>query len=140
MNVHSSERDILYLMFSKPQILVIAFLLFSYTVLAQSNNNERQPRILLLLDGSSSMNYDWQPGQKRFDAAARIIIALMDSVYKVNKNVEFALRVYGHQYPSQNNNCYDTKLEVMFSKDNIEQMRMRLAHLSAMEYHPLHFH
>jgi len=126
-------------MFSKPQLLVIVFLLFCYNAIAQSNNDTRQPRILLLLDGSSSMSYEWQSGEKRFDAASRIIIALIDSVYKVNKNVEFALRVYGHQYPSQSNNCYDTKLEVMFSKDNIEQMRMRLANLYPIGVSPIAF-
>lgn len=121
------------------RLLVIVFVLFSICSVAQTGTDSRQPRILILLDGSSSMGYEWQSGEKRFDAASRIIISLIDSVYKVNKNVEFALRVYGHQYPSQLNNCYDTKLEVMFSKDNIEQMRLRLANLNAIGVSPIAF-
>lgn len=121
------------------RFLGIALLIFCFHTRAQTAGDVKQPRILLLLDGSSSMGYEWQQGEKRFDAAARIIISLMDSVYKVNKNVEFALRVYGHQFPAQANNCYDTKLEVMFSKDNIEQMRMRLADLRAIGVSPIAF-
>ncbi len=106
---------------------------------AQPVIKEKQPRILILLDGSSSMGYDWQAGEKRFSAASRIILGLMDSIYTANRNVEFALRVYGHQYPSQYNNCYDTKLEVMFSKDNWTQMSLRLASLNAIGVSPIAF-
>ncbi len=126
-------------MFFRKGLLLTTIILLSYVIHAQTANNIRQPRILILLDGSSSMSYEWQNGEKRFDAAARIIISLIDSVYKVNKDVEFALRVYGHQSPAQNNNCYDTKLEVMFSKDNIEQMRLRLANLNPIGVSPIAF-
>ncbi len=51
----------------------------------------------------------------------------MDSIYKINNKVEFGLRVFGHQHAAQENNCYDTKREVMFSKDNRTQMQLRLA-------------
>lgn len=117
---------------------VFALLFYCGTLFAQTKN-VKQPRILILLDGSSSMNYEWANGENRFHTASRIILALMDSMYKVNKDVEFALRVYGHQYPSQQNNCYDTKMEVMFSKDNIEQMGMRLENLHAIGVSPIAF-
>ncbi len=99
---------------------------------------DKQPRILILLDGSSSMGSEWGK-ETRFKAASHIITTLMDSLYKVNKDVEFALRVYGHQSPSQDNNCYDTKLEVMFSKDNLTQMTLRLAALRAVGVSPIAF-
>ncbi len=117
-------------------LLVLVFLSYCGTLFAQTEI-VKQPRILILLDGSSSMNYEWTKGESRFHTASRIILALMDSMYKVNKNVEFALRVYGHQYPSQQNNCYDTKMEVMFSKDNIDQMGMRLDNLHAIGVSPI---
>lgn len=119
-------------------LLVLALLSCCGTLFAQKEI-VKQPRILILLDGSSSMNYDWANGETRFHTASRIILALMDSMYKVNKDVEFALRVYGHQYPSQQNNCYDTKMEVMFSKDNIEQMGLRLENLHAIGVSPIAF-
>jgi len=119
-------------------LLVLVFLSYCGPLYAQKEI-VKQPRILILLDGSSSMNYDWANGETRFHTASRIILALMDSMYKVNKDVEFALRVYGHQYPSQQNNCYDTKMEVMFSKDNIEQMGLRLENLHAIGVSPIAF-
>ena len=106
------------------------FLFGSGHVTAQSQasfDGARQPRILILLDGSASMLQPWDKGQNRFTAAARIISALMDSVYAVNTAAEFGLRVYGHQSPTATNDCYDTRKEVMFSKNNATQMTLRLA-------------
>lgn len=110
-------------------LFIPLFVLIGWGLHAQPAQQEKQPRILILLDGSSSMLQDWEKGENRFKAAAKIIETLMDSVYKVNDKVEFALRVYGHQYPSQENNCFDTQLEVMFSKDNLTQVSLRLAAL-----------
>lgn len=97
----------------------------------------RQPRILLLLDGSSSMLQPWAGNEIRFKAAARIVEGLMDSIYRVNPDVEFGLRVYGHQSPAQNNDCYDSRMEVMFSKNNITQMGLRLASLRPYGVSPI---
>lgn len=120
-------------------LLIPLCLIAGFALRAQTAQGEKQPRILIVLDGSSSMLQDWEKGQNRFKAASKIIEALMDSVYKVNPNVEFALRVYGHQYPSQENNCFDTKLEVMFSKDNLAQMGLRLAALHPYGVTPIAF-
>jgi hypothetical protein len=109
--------------------ILLIILLSTSPFFAQQQPKEMQPRVLILLDGSGSMEQEWSGGQNRFQTAAKIIAALIDSVYKVNSKVEFALRVYGHQYPSKDNNCYDTRLEVMFSKDNLTQMELRLAAL-----------
>lgn len=118
-------------------ILLAVLLSGSLQVTAQSNKEDKNPRILILLDGSSSMLHEWTNDNIRFEAAAKIIDKLMDSVYAVNKDVEFALRVYGHQSPTSKNNCYDTKLEVMFSKDNYTQMMLRLAALSPLGISPI---
>ncbi|XZF13218.1 hypothetical protein ACTHGU_15630 [Chitinophagaceae bacterium MMS25-I14] len=99
----------------------------------------KQPRILILLDGSSSMLQPWSKDVSRFKTAGRIITTLMDSIYQLNDQVEFSLRVYGHQYPVQENNCFDTKNEVMFSKDNRAQMALRLASLHPMGVSPIAF-
>jgi hypothetical protein len=99
----------------------------------------RQPRILILLDGSSSMLQPWSEDDSRFKAAAEIITTLMDSVYAINDQVEFALRVYGHQSPVQQNNCFDTRREVMFSKNNRTQMFLRLSSLRPNGVSPIAF-
>ncbi len=85
-----------------------------------------QSRILILLDGSSSMIKKWKNGKPKFRAAQEIIMRLMDSVYKVNDQVEFSLRVFGHQHTVEENYCFDTKNEVPFARDNRTQMSLRL--------------
>jgi len=79
----------------------------------------------------------WNGEQNRFSAAGEIILRLMDSIYKVNDQVEFSLRVYGHEHNVPENNCYDTRREVIFSKNNLTQMGLRLASLRPMGVSPI---
>lgn len=112
-------------------ILVIALLLCD-TALAEKGN-----RILIILDGSSSMLEQWDKDHSRFNTASSIVLRLMDSIYQFNDEVEFGLRVYGHQHAAQDNDCYDSKLEVMFSKDNKTQMQLRLESLKPAGISPI---
>ncbi len=105
-------------------LLFITIILFPVMIFAQQE--AKNPRILILLDGSSSMIKQWTGDKIRFEAAGMIVDNLIDSVYSVNPDVEFALRVYGHEHPTSENNCFDSKLEVMFSKDNYTQMMLRM--------------
>ena len=81
-------------------------------------------RILFLLDGSGSMLAEWEEGA-RIDAAKLLLTELVDSL-KVNQNLELALRVYGHLYSRQAQNCKDSKLEVGFAKNNHQRIIERL--------------
>lgn len=94
-------------------------------------------KILFLLDGSSSMLDDWQPGAPRFTVASEIINTIIDSIRNVNPDVEFALRVFGHQYTVQENNCLDTRLEVPYGRGNAERIKARLKFLSARGVSPI---
>jgi hypothetical protein len=96
-------------------------------------------RVLFLLDGSSSMSVPYAKGQTRFEKAAATILSIMDSISAKEKDVEFALRVYGHQHPAQEKNCFDTKMEVPFSKANRAQMELRLDNLRPIGISPLAF-
>jgi hypothetical protein len=69
----------------------------------------------------------WHADKSRFKAAENVILALMDSVHRVNPDVEFGLRVFGHQHSVTERNCYDTKTEVVFNTKNEIQMSLRLA-------------
>jgi len=100
-------------------------------------DNTRQPRILLVVDASSSMLETWDTNDTRFKAAAKIVEALMDSIYSVNAGVEFGLRVYGHQTAAQYKDCYDSRQEVMFSKNNFTQMQLRLASIKPFGVSPI---
>ena len=74
-------------------------------------------RILFVLDASGSMNADWGNNQSRLDVAKEILSGLVDSL-RVNPRLELALRVYGHRYSRQSNNCQDSELEVSFGPAN----------------------
>lgn len=117
--------------------LLICCFLFASTAHPQKPVGFKQPRILILLDGSSSMTNAWQAGQTRFQTAGNIVLALMDSIYNINPDVEFSLRVYGHQSPAAQNDCYDTRKEVLFSKSNRTQMAFRLESLQPIGVSPI---
>ena len=125
-------------MLRRAACLLVSLLLCSVVVNGQRTTYDgpRQPRILLLLDGSSSMLQPWN-NTIRFKAAAKVVSALMDSIYAVNRGVEFGLRVYGHQSPAQDNDCFDSRMEVMFSKNNATQMDLRLASLRPFGVSPI---
>lgn len=93
---------------------------------AQNAAVTTQPRILILLDRSSSMTLPWEGNRVKTKVADELILRLMDSVYRVNKDVEFSLRVFGHQSTVPENDCHDTRNEVPFGKDNRIQMEYRL--------------
>lgn len=107
-------------------IRTIALILFAWLVLAasvsmaQDINQQALPertRILFVLDGSGSMNAQWGQDQSRMDVAKTILTRLVDSL-RVNPSLELALRVYGHRYSRQSNNCTDSQLEVPFGPNN----------------------
>lgn len=125
-------------MLRRAACLLLLFLCAAVALHAQPRNAEglRQPRILILLDGSSSMLEPWEK-VTRFAEASAIISSLIDSIYSVNAGVEFGLRVYGHQSPAQNNDCTDTRVEVGFSKNNAVQIGLRLASLHPYGVSPI---
>lgn len=104
---------------------------------SQSSANSKIPRVLILLDGSSSMTEEWMPGKTRFQQAGKFILQLIDSLSQANEQVQFGLRVFGHQYPSQEKNCFDTKREIMFARGNAVQMEARLQALHGYGVSPI---
>lgn len=108
-------------------IFPFIYLLSVICAVAQPAPQTKKARVLLLLDGSSSMVDKWDGNKTRFKAAENVILALMDSIHRVNPDVEFGLRVFGHQHSVTERNCYDTKTEVLFNTKNEIQMSLRLA-------------
>jgi hypothetical protein len=98
---------------------------------------EKPARILFLLDASGSMNQKWEKQETRFEAASRIILTIMDSIYRVNNEVAFAVRVFGEQYPAAEKNCYDSRLEVPFGYQNRPQVQTRLHYLHPKGFSPI---
>jgi Ca-activated chloride channel family protein len=82
-------------------------------------------RILFVLDVSGSMKEKWN-GRIRYDIATELLGQLVDSVERTNPNVEFAVRVFGSQYPREKKICTDTRLLVPFAKDNAARIKEAL--------------
>jgi Ca-activated chloride channel family protein len=78
-------------------------------------------RILFVFDASQSMYGRWQSDTK-FNIASRLFVNILDSLKNV-RNLEVALRVYGHQKQFPPQDCSDTKLEVPFAPDNISRIK-----------------
>lgn len=98
---------------------------------------EKPARILFLMDASSSMLNGWNTSDSRFQTAARLVSAIVDSIHIVNKDVAFAVRVFGTQYAAQEKNCYDTRLEVPFNLGNDAQIKARLKYLTPRGFSPI---
>lgn len=97
--------------------ILLLFLALS-PVFAQeySQKPAAKARVMFLLDASGSMMAPLE-GTDRMTVAKRLLSQLVDSL-KSEPNVELALRVYGHQYPSRMQNCKDSKLEAGFAPNN----------------------
>ncbi len=133
--------NIFKLFFKKPlhRFVVLILLIFIFSPLRElkAQGDKKTPRILIVLDESSSMTLPWVQSKLRSTAAKELIMAIMDSVYSVNIQVEFALRAFGEQHIVKENNCTDTKLEVMFSQKNKTQMALRLDDLQQLGVTPI---
>jgi Ca-activated chloride channel family protein len=81
-------------------------------------------RILFLLDASGSM-YARMESDSRINVAKRLLNKTIDSLVGT-KNLEIALRVYGHTSPPNVRNCKDTRLEVPFRPNNFTEVKKRL--------------
>ncbi|HTX87631.1 MAG TPA: VWA domain-containing protein [Bacteroidales bacterium] len=101
-------------------VLFLPFLSFSQK---QFDQEPPKPltRILFVFDASQSMYGRWQSDTK-FNIASRLFTSILDSLKNV-KNLEVALRVYGHQKPFPPQDCNDTRLEVPFAPDNIARIK-----------------
>ncbi|MGV3640893.1 MAG: vWA domain-containing protein [Adhaeribacter sp.] len=88
----------------------------------------KKTRILFLLDMSGSMFAKWE-NSTRSQVAKDILSRLVDSLAQY-KNLDLALRVYGHQYVSGPSSCQDSKLEVPFAENNEKQIITRIAQIT----------
>lgn len=105
------------------QIWAILLLFLAANAYAQ----QPKTRILFVLDGSGSM-YAKMGEDNRITVAKRLLTRMVDSL-QYQKELELALRVYGHQSQKTERNCKDTKLEVPFSKGNHQAIKNNIRDL-----------
>lgn len=111
-------------------ILVALFLcnFLGQNCFAQQPVKPAKTRILFLLDASGSM-YARMERDSRINVAKKLLSSIIDSLEKA-KNVELALRVYGHTSPPNRRDCKDTRLEVPFKRDNHVELKKRVQSIS----------
>lgn len=100
-----------------------AFILVSFASFAQQPAKP-VTRILFVFDASNSMSAKYG-NTTRIEAAKELFNKFIDSL-SVIPNLEFALRMYGHQSPYPPADCNDYKLEVPFFKGNVPQIKKRV--------------
>ena len=108
---------------------LLGFAIFLYLIeggfaQAQTLKKPTVTRILFLLDASGSM-YAKLDNDTRINVAKRLLAKTIDSLAPI-KNVEVALRVYGHTSPPGARNCKDTRLEVPFRPKNHNEIKNRI--------------
>ncbi|MCS6820217.1 MAG: VWA domain-containing protein [Chitinophagales bacterium] len=86
---------------------------------------QNKTRILFLMDASYSMNKPWTHGTRWF-TAQQVMYEIIDSLNGY-KNVEFAIRVFGHQSSLRENNCRDSRLEFPFGSLNPNLAKKKLS-------------
>lgn len=112
-----------------------AFLLWCLTAFFVHTSAEAQnrtpitptTRILFLLDASGSMQAEWE-GKKRITVARKVLREQLEKLGQT-KNLELALRVYGHQYDNKLRNCTDSKLEVPFGVGSAAKITHKLGEI-----------
>jgi Ca-activated chloride channel family protein len=107
--------------FLKYLILSAGFLSFGF-LHAQTSQQKlpEKTRILFLLDGSGSMLAKWE-NTYRITVAKKLLSDFVDSL-RTDKNLELALRIYGHQYDRRLGRCDDTRLEAPFAIDSHDRI------------------
>lgn len=94
-------------------------------------------RILFILDASNSMNSAWG-NQTRIQAAREVLNQELETLRNA-PNTEIALRVYGHQtaFSNLDQDCNDTKLEVPFGKNNLDNIKLKIQTIEAKGATPI---
>ncbi|MBN8692554.1 MAG: VWA domain-containing protein [Bacteroidetes bacterium] len=101
------------------------FLLLNFSLVAQVKKPEQLTRILFVFDASRSMVNTHGP-LTRMEGAKKLFYKFVDSLSK-QKNMQFALRMYGHTVKYPPGNCNDSKLIVPFGKNNLALIKQKVS-------------
>jgi Ca-activated chloride channel homolog len=117
----------------------LIFLVFSSQFFLGYSQRPNQPpektRILFIFDASKSMLARWGK-TTRMEIAKKTFNHVVDSLSQF-RDVEMALRVFGHQSPVPPQDCADTKLEVPFGMNNAQKIRLKVDGLEAKGTTPI---
>ncbi len=109
---------------------------FSFEAGAQNIYYPKVKRILFLLDASGSMKEDFG-GKSKYQLAKALLYHIADSIGRMNRNVQFGLRMFGHQSPKSAHDCKDSKLEIPFSSNNAYLFRQVMEKATPQGWTPI---
>ena len=111
---------------------ILRFILFSIVLLnsqlmcAQVKKTDPfLTRVLFVFDASNSMKTKHK-NTTRIEGAKELFYKFLDSLNK-QKNIQFALRMYGHTVKYPPGDCKDSKLVVPFGKNNVALIKSKVA-------------
>jgi Ca-activated chloride channel homolog len=108
-------------------LIATAFITLAAPAELFSQEELRKNRILFILDCSQSMSGQMN-NVRKVDLAKKFLIKAVDSLASL-KNVEVALRAFGHQSVVPPQDCSDTRLEVPFSPIAAQEIKRKIRYL-----------
>lgn len=120
----------------KKTIAILLIILFVFDAKAQE---KEQTNILFLIDASYSMRKNWETKSK-WTIAKETVVEVADSLQaNLKGEVNFGIRVYGHQSMPVHSDCKDTELLVPIKPNSISILKSRLESISPKGITPLAF-
>ncbi len=109
------------------QVITLSlFFLGAFSIKAQVKKTEPTlTRVLFVFDASKSMKTQHNK-TTRIQGAKELFYKFLDSLNK-QKNIQFALRMYGHTVKYPPGDCKDSKLVVPFGKNNVALIKSKVA-------------
>src|SRR5687768_3746106 len=108
----------------RASILLLLLSLAPVAACAQKKTAPKPTRILFVFDASRSMTARHQDAT-RMDGAKNLFYRFIDSLGR-NKNMQFALRMYGHTVKYPPGDCKDSKLVVPFGVGNLDLIKQKV--------------
>ncbi len=96
--------------------------------------SQNNTRVLFILDASGSMEGKWNNTNK-MSAAKSVLARMTDSLRR--ENIDFAVRVFGHQSPRDKTDCNDTRLELPFGKTSQQQVQVFIGNIQPKGHSPI---
>jgi Ca-activated chloride channel family protein len=106
-------------------ILILLICILSLSGFSQAKKPEQLTRILFVFDASNSMNSKHGPST-RMQGAKDLFYKFIDSLSRY-KQMQFALRMYGHTVKYPPGDCKDSKLVIPFGKNNIAAIKQKVS-------------
>lgn len=105
--------------------ICLLILFAQLSVFSQTKKQEQVTRVLFVFDASRSM-INTHGNLTRMEGAKKLFYKFIDSL-SVYKNMQFALRMYGHTVKYPPGNCGDSKLLIPFSKNNVAVIKQKVS-------------